>query len=299
MHPDHRPYFKLTGLSRFDKAVNTLLGIVEGISMDGKINSDEVLLLRHWIDENSSHKDQHPFTELLPIVSSSISDGVLDAEEHQDLVWLCERLRSTKYYEPITADIQRLHGIMAGIAADWMVSESELHSLSEWLEDHSHLKTCWPYDEVDSLITAVLSDGKINPKEQELLIKFFNEFIAISNNRTIDCPITEESGSIGGLCAVCPEISFGGKKFCFTGASTKYTRKQFSGLVIRLGGEILNCVSAKLDYLIIGSAGNPCWAYACYGRKVEESVALRKTGAKILLVHENDFHDAVADRIGQ
>ena len=57
----------------------------------------------------------------------------------------------------------------------------------------------------------------------------------------------------------------------------------------------MNSVSAKLDYLIIGADGNPCWAYACYGRKVEKAVDLRKTGSRLLLVHENDFHDAVAD----
>lgn len=54
-------------------------------------------------------------------------------------------------------------------------------------------------------------------------------------------------------------------------------------------------VSNKTDYLIIGADGNPCWAYACYGRKVEVAVKLRKEGGKILLVHEYDFLDALAD----
>ena len=54
-------------------------------------------------------------------------------------------------------------------------------------------------------------------------------------------------------------------------------------------------VSRKLDYLIIGADGNPYWAYACYGRKVEMPVALQKAGARIPLIHENDIHDAVAD----
>lgn len=62
-----------------------------------------------------------------------------------------------------------------------------------------------------------------------------------------------------------------------------------------LGGEVVNHVSSHVDYLVIGADGNPCWAYACYGRKVEKAVQLRKKGGRILLVHENDFHDAVAD----
>lgn len=37
--------------------------------------------------------------------------------------------------------------------------------------------------------------------------------------------------------------------------------------------------------------GNPCWAYACYGRKIEKAMELRKKGAQILIVHEADFLD--------
>ena len=88
---------------------------------------------------------------------------------------------------------------------------------------------------------------------------------------------------------------FAGAKFCFTGTSTHYTRSQLSETVSRLGGEVVPSMSAHVRYLIIGADGNPCWAYACYGRKVEKAVELRKSGVRVLIVHENDFHDAVAD----
>ena len=53
----------------------------------------------------------------------------------------------------------------------------------------------------------------------------------------------------------------------------------------------------KTNYLIVGNAGNPCWAYACYGRKIEEAVALRKEGAQVTIVNETDFWDAVDDAL--
>lgn len=53
--------------------------------------------------------------------------------------------------------------------------------------------------------------------------------------------------------------------------------------------------SKKVNYLVVGGEGNPCWAYACYGRKVEKAVELRRQGHPIVIVHENDFHDAVLD----
>lgn len=295
MHTDHHGYFMFTGRSRIEKSINSLLGIVEGISVDSIINSTEVEFLDLWLGEHRELRNRHPYNELLPVIERAIADGVLTDEEKQDILWLCEKLRSTEFFNETTADIQRLHSVLGGIASDGVITEAELKGLSDWLSNHEHLKTCWPYEEVGSLITGVLSDKQIDSTEQKLLKEFFTEFVSILDSRTIVSPKLTVNGNVVGLCAVCPEIAFPGSKFCFTGTSYKYTRAELSNLVKQLGGEIVNSVSAKLDYLIIGSDGNPCWAYACYGRKVEKAVELRKTGARLLLVHENDFHDAVAD----
>lgn len=295
MHTDHRGYFKFTGRSRLEKTINSLLGIIEGISVDFLINRAEVEFLSLWLAEHQELRDRHPYNELLPVVENAIVDGVLTSEEKRDILWLCERLRSTEFFDETTADIQRLHAILGGIAADGAITEAELKGLSEWLSDHEHLGTCWPYEEVGSLITGVIFDKKIDSTEQKLLKEFFTEFTSILDSRTIVSPKLTIDGNVVGLCAVCPEINFSDHRFCFTGTSCKYTRSEFSKLISQLGGEVVNSVSANLDYLIIGADGNPCWAYACYGRKVEKAVELRKSGARLLLVHENDFHDAVAD----
>ena len=272
-----------------------MIGLVEGISIDGSINESEIAFLRLWLQENREVRNQHPFTELMPVVEMAIADGVLTDDERQDILWLCEKLKSTEYFDATTADLQRLHALMAGITSDGTITETELRGLSAWLADHDQLKTCWPYDEVDSLITTVLADGKIDDAEHQLLQNFLGEFVAVLDNRTIVSPKINEKTTLVGLCAVCPEIEFSGSKFCFTGASAKYSRTEFTSLVKRLGGEVVGAVSSTLNYLVIGADGNPCWAYACYGRKVEKAVELRKQGARILLVHEYDFHDAVAD----
>jgi NAD-dependent DNA ligase len=297
MHPDHRQYAKFTTRARLDKAVNSLLGIIEGISIDSAINADEISFLRLWLGDHMELRDRHPYNELVPVVQEAVADGVLTRDEREDIVWLCERLRSTEYYDKTTADLQRLHAIFGGIIADGHVSEDELRGLSLWLQDHEHLKTCWPYDEIDSLVTAVLADKKIDEQEQRMLKDFFSEFVSVLDDRTITSPQISEGATLVGLCAVCPEIKFEDSKFCFTGASTRYTRSQLAETVNRLGGEFVSTITAKVDYLVIGAQGNPCWAFACYGRKVEKAVDLRKSGVRLLIVHENDFHDAVADSV--
>lgn len=295
MHPDHRPYAKFTTRARLEKCVNSLLGIIEGIAIDGAINPSELAFFKLWLGDHQEVQELHPFNELVPVVQAAVADGVLTHDERDDIVWLCERLRSADYYDKTTADLQRLHAIIGGIVADGNISEDELRGLSTWLQDHEHLKTCWPYDEIDSLITAIMADQRIDEQEHKMLKDFFSEFVAVLDERTIVSPSISEGGTIVGLCAVCPEIEFEGSKFCFTGASSRYTRSQLTDTVSRLGGEVVPSLSAKVKYLIIGAEGNPCWAYACYGRKVEKAVELRKAGIRVLIVHENDFHDAVAD----
>jgi hypothetical protein len=295
VHPDHLEYAKFTSRARLEKSVNSLLGLIEGIAIDSAINQSEVAFLNLWLSEHADVRDRHPYNELLPVVQAAVADGVITQDEHDDLVWLCERLRSTEYFDKTTADLQRLHAILGGIVSDGQVAEVELQGLSAWLQEHEHLKTCWPYDEIDSLIIGVMKDKKIDEKEHAMLKDFFSEFIAIMDDRTINAPVISEGTNIVGLCAVCPEIEFTASTFCFTGASSRYTRSALAATVERLGGTFSPNVTKKVKYLVIGADGNPCWAYACYGRKVEKAVQLRRTGVRVLIVHENDFQDAVAD----
>ncbi|MGY8564622.1 BRCT domain-containing protein [Paracidovorax citrulli] len=295
MQPNPRDYFKFTSKARLDKAINALIGIVEGIAIDGHINNLELDYLNLWLAEHDEVRDQHPFNELVPVVTAAVADGILTEEEHADILWLCERLRSTDYYDSVTADLQRLHAIMGGIVADAHISVDELRALSDWMADHEQLKTCWPFDEVGSLITSVLADKQIDGKEHAMLHAFFAEFTALLDDRTITrAPVLHEQVVVG-LCAVDPEISFLDKGFCFTGASSRFTRAEFERLVQELGGSAHSSPTKKVHYLVIGAEGNPCWAFACYGRKVEKAIELRKAGTRVVIVHELDFHDALAD----
>jgi hypothetical protein len=296
MHSDIGPHFRFTGRSRLEKSINSLLGLLEGVGIDGKVTPGEVGILRMWLADHQDVANRHPFTELVPAVVRAVADGEIDREERDDLTWLCERLRSAEFFDLVTADLQRLHALVGGIASDGVISTEEMRGLSDWLREHEHLKTCWPYDEIEALTTQVLRDGRIDEAEHKMLLDFFTEFLAVLDERTIVRPLAfGPDQSIGALCAVAPAVTFRGATFCFTGASAKYKRAEFEAVVQRLGGQTLPGVSAKLNFLVIGADGNPCWAFACYGRKVEKAADLRRKGARLVILHENDFHDAVQD----
>ena len=110
MQPNPREYFKFTSKARLDNAINALVGIVEGIAIDGHINTLELDYLNLWLAEHEEVSDQHPFNELMPVVTAAVADGVLTRDEHADIVWLCERLRSTEYYDEVTDDLQLCGG---------------------------------------------------------------------------------------------------------------------------------------------------------------------------------------------
>lgn len=96
-----------------------------------------------------------------------------------------------------------------------------------------------------------MPDGRIDEGKHRIVHGFFSEFITLFDNRTIVSPSPTEGASLVGLSAVCPKITFSDSTFCFTGASSKFTRSEFTGIVSRLGGDVLGGMSAKLNYLVI------------------------------------------------
>ena len=292
-------YRSFTKPAELHKAVNTLRGIVAGINSDSSVENAEIKELTHWCELHAHLRDRHPFSEIIPVVETALEDGVITDDESKDILWLCNNFAdSNSYYDCITSSIQFLAGLVHGIMADGELSDREIASLKSWLETNAFLAGTYPFDEINSLLYAVLEDKVITSDEREQLMAFFGNLIEFKDSFNLnegDFKALQEKYSIGGVCAICPEITFENKVFCFTGESYRATRNVMAEAVRTLGGVARGNVSVKTDYLVVGNAGNPCWAYACYGRKIEEAVQLRKDGAKVIIVNETDFWDAIED----
>jgi len=294
---DLLPFRKFTAKSEFDKALHTFEGIIKGITIDGLINSDEIAELENWYHLHQHIIDLHPLAILGLRLKTALADGIVSLEEQEDLLWVCNSYKSGSiYYELITKDIQTLQGILHGILADNKIDALEIQRLEEWLDNNNHLIGVYPYDEICSLVTAVLQDGKLTIDEINMLRVFFSEFIDTRTSYNLNDYELEElrkSINIAGICAVCPPIIIRDKLFSFTGVSSKATRLEIKAIIETAGGKFNNNVLKNTDFLIVGNEGNPCWAFSCYGRKVEKAVKLRKSGKSIIIVHENDFWDEI------
>lgn len=282
------------------KALNSLVGILTGIAVDGIVSEAESNEVQNWYSLHENLIKIHPFSEILPALKMAFADNVLDIEEVEGALWLCRKFLDTNsnklYFDYITSQIQQLEGMLHGIISDGAITDDELSSLNEWLDNNDHLSGVYPFDEVYSLLLAAKEDGKVTDDERNMLKAFFSTFVDTRFSFNIheeDVANLQKQYSIGGICAVCPSIEIEGKTFCFTGMSKRATRNEIANIICDRGGLYNDRITGGTDYLIVGAEGNPCWAFSCYGRKVEKAVDLRKAGQHIAIVHEYDFWDEI------
>lgn len=292
-------YRCFTTPAELHKAINTLRGIVAGMTTDKKISVEEIDELSNWCVCHKHLVHRHPFSEIIPAIERVYEDGIVTEDEAADILWMCNNFVSNSaYYDIITSSIQFLFGLIHGIMADGEITDEEIISLKEWISNNDYLAGTYPFDEIESLLMTILMDGKVTDDERDILKAFFGNFIDLKTSYNLNEPQMKElreKYSIGGICAICQEIEFEESMFCFTGESERAKRKEIAELIESLGGKFNNNVTKKTRYLVVGNKGNPCWAFSCYGRKIEEAVKLRQEGQKLIIVSESDFWDIVED----
>lgn len=280
------------------KSLNSLAGILGGVAADGNVTSKENAEIKNWYNLHRALTNTHPFNEIFPALDMVFSDDTIDIEEIRSVLWLCNKFLDIVdgylYFDHITSMIQNLEGMLHGIISDGVISDIELYTLNDWLNNHEYLCGTYPFDEVYSLLLAAKDDGVFSDDEKNMLRAFFANFVDTSESANIhepDVKALQEKYSVKGICAIAPEIILENKLFCFTGTSRRATRNQIEDLITDRGGQYNDRVTKDTDYLIVGAAGNPCWAFSCYGRKVEKAMEMRRNGHKIVIVNENDFWD--------
>jgi hypothetical protein len=294
---DNLGFRRFTTRSEADKAINSLKGILMGMDFDLFINDKEIKELDNWCTKHHDLINRNPFKDFMSLIKEAIDDKNIRRDTVEDLYWLCQQVEHESiYYDSVTSDLQTLQGICHGIICDGVITDEETKEFKKWIDTREHLISYYPYDEMKSLLTTVLSDGKIDDDERKYLLAYFSEFSNIVT-RDIAELIKSEIGDItvAGLCTSDPKVDFINKTFCFTGVAKKATRNELVKVIQDLGGIYLDNISKNTDYLIVGDNGNPCWAFSCYGRKVEKAIQLRKTGGRISIVHEFDFWDFVEE----
>lgn len=288
-------YRRFTSKAESHKAFNTLCGIVDGIAMDLKLNDREIKELEIWCENHQHLMHSNPFRDIISNIQAILTDSDdFCLETIEDIKWLCNIHKDGfSYYKTFSSDLQILNGILHGIMADGELLDSEIYSLANWLENNKHLSTFFPYDNILSIVGEVLEDSKIDEEERLLLQSYFKDFIFINSDEIqtqLESETVEKSRKLSYYNKVI-KVEIIESQFCFTGVSSRnISRDKIKEVILEYGGKYVDNISTKTKYLIVGDKGNPAWAFAAYGRKIEKAINLNiSKGSEILIIHEDDF----------
>lgn len=105
------PYInrKAHNLNTNSKSINQLQDLLRNIAADGKVTEEEVKALNTWLAEHLELKGNFPFDQIYGAVDRALADGVLEAQELQDLLDTCLFLIDPVQYAP-HYDCIDLHG---------------------------------------------------------------------------------------------------------------------------------------------------------------------------------------------
>lgn len=277
-----------------EKAINGLMGILSGVTADRQLNETETLFLDTWLKSNQHLKNDADVIDLLDLIGSVLSDGIVTISELKDLNQLCEDIlqyRQVSRFDEVE-QINEFIGLLKGVTADGVVNEREFHFIHRWIQDNRKVTKVWPVDVVVERVKAILDDNKVTVSELE-------EFAELLKSLT-GCRFDETGAADGSatefLVNIPKDVDLSGR-FCFTGTFVTGKRSKVESIAAGFGAEVKKGVSAKLDYLIVGSVATADWMFSSHGRKVEKALKLQKEGVPITILSEQCWLEILPERI--
>lgn len=256
--------------SKLETNINTLYGIIKGITYDGIIDSNEIEKLKSWLEDNRLYKQYSLFNRIINKLEEILDDNIITEYERIELEKLVTSINSSKMYSESTLALQILNGILDGIVCNQKVNQKEIDNLNIWLKQNDYLKDVYPYDKILFEVSKVLEDGVLTEEESNYILSVFNEIVHPDFN--ID-----------------EKIDFDGKTFCLTGEFKTATKQEISKKLQDLGAIEKTGVSSKIDYLIIGGVGSDAWKFGKIGGKQAKAQELNEKGANIKIIDEDSL----------
>ena len=173
-----------------------------------------------------------------------------------------------------TIAMQELKSFAADIISDGIVEIDEINALACWIADHPSLSGNYPFDKISKLCDSIFEDGIVSDDEREQMLALLNHFVNPIENTCCSC-----------------NIDFSDKVFVLSGDFVSGSKKEIEAKIVDRGGVCKSEVSKKVNYLIVGGAGNDNWKFGNYGSKVSKALAIQEKGHPIVILKESDLMD--------
>ncbi|MHA6204786.1 BRCT domain-containing protein [Dyella soli] len=176
-----------------------------------------------------------------------------------------------------------LIGICRGILADGTVNLQEARFLLDWLERHREFIGVYPFNVLYQRVQGAMFDGVLDSDEEKDLLDVLVRTVGGESHA---------AGSSASLSTALPfdnpppEITFAGHVFAVTGVFSFGQRRDVVEAIQRRGGQVKPTVSKSVRFLVVGEIGSRDWTHSCFGRKIEEAMALRAEGQNLSIVSE-------------
>ncbi|WP_151839280.1 BRCT domain-containing protein [Acinetobacter junii] len=270
------------------KLGNLFLGFFEGLFLDGRVRLQEIEALIKWVEHYPEAVSVPHFDSLYQVLIKSAEDPDFLLVKNKEIQEQLSIFRNSKYFIEHTCDVQRLHGVLAGIASDSDYSDDEILALNVWLEKHNHLKNDPIYKEIILALNHVRVLNRVSNDTKEVLRLTLAKYIQLNNFGLPQVRVTSSEDNKN------PDFYHGnveivGKTICLTGASTRYTKAEWKNVIESQGGIFKDDLTKTVDYLVICNKGNSSWAHMSYGRKFEQALKWQKEGSDIRILTEDDF----------
>lgn len=248
------------------KAFVELRGILTGMAIDQRIDTQEESGLRGWSFDHSN-VSLAPIQETRALIKDVLSDGFIDEDEFTYLMAICDRYINDKSYIQASMLDLELQGIIKGIIADQVIELNEISGLMKWIESLP-IESQTTLKVVHDSLERILEDGEVDSDE---LIEIEDMF-----NYILD-PIVRNDAT----------VSYDENAFCLSG-NFKYGSKDAVSDEIRdRGGLVRDNVTKDTDYIVVGGRGCKDYAFKNYGTKVRKAIVLQQKGNDIQIIHED------------
>lgn len=265
------------------KALAALVGLLSGIAADRRLVPEEAVLLDTWLREHEALRGDPDVVDILDLTGDILADGVVTAEELDDLLGLVDTVLEYRAADIATpTDLSnQLQGLVKGITADRRLHDLEIVQLNGWLEVAGE-EDRWPFNLLRRRVEMVLADGVVDAEERVDLLALLDGLhggalpeMGIASGMSTTLPIDTDAS-----------VVFSQMTFCPTGKFVFGSRSKVERAIVERGGAIAGVPTKKTNFLVVGSLASRDWATTTYGRKIEAALALQASGMPIVIVGE-------------
>ncbi|WP_151684789.1 BRCT domain-containing protein [Acinetobacter seifertii] len=273
-----------------DKEINVFLGFIEGLILDESIQTKEVEALQHWMESKPQVYCNYPFDFIVQSLTSILDkDGNVVSENKTIFLQVLKIFLSKKFYKKNTSDIQRLHGLIAGVVCDQTINKTELENLNQWMKDHDYLEEDIFFQELYALLRPVRTKADISDQDTLKILSQIKKYVDIEKFGVLKSIVESE----GNPDFYKGQLTLSKALYCFTGASSRFKKNDWKDLVKNNGAEFTDDMTTSVNYLVICNKGNKAWAHVSYGRKFEQAKKWQNQGHDIKIITEDDFVKAI------